>query len=71
MVSQGHEMGDPMRGMRPAGAGRSSPQKPIVVTPLSVEAPEFSPALGPRTRETAGTVTLSSVARIIAPLWNR
>ena len=48
------EMGDPTRGMRPAGAGRSSP--------------EFSPALGPRTRETAGSVDLSSVPGIIAPV---
>ena len=54
------KMGDPTRGMRPAGAGRSSPPKPVVNLsdvrenavgrPLSVEAPEFSPALDPRMR---------------------
>ena len=70
------EMGDPTRGMRPAGAGRSSPLKPVVDLsdvrgnavgrPLSVEAPEFSPALGPRTRGMAGSVALSSVAGIMA-----
>ena len=69
VVSQRREMGDPKRGVRPAGAGRSSPQKSIVDLsdvrgnaagrPLSVEAAEFSPALGPRTRETAGTVQRS------------
>ena len=55
-----------------------SPQKPIVdlsdvrgnaaARPLSVEAAEFSPALGPQTRETAGTVALSSEAGTIAPV---
>ena len=58
-------MGEHRRGMRPAGAGRPSPQKPIVgiseergnaaARPLSVGAAEFSPTLGPRTRGTAGT----------------
>ena len=60
------EMGDPTRGMRPAGASRSSPPKPVVDLsdvgqqavgrPLSVEAPEFSPALDTRTR---GTVSVA------------
>ena len=78
VVSQGREMGDPKWGMRPAGAGRSSPQKPVVdlsdvrgnaaVRPLSVEAAEFSPALGPWTRETTGTVALSSVAGAFGPI---
>ena len=46
------EMGDPTWGMRPAGAGRSSPPNPVVDLSnvrenavgrsLSVEAPEFS-----------------------------
>ena len=57
-------MGDPTRGMWPAGAGRSSPPKPGVDLvkceaagcrhgPLATESPEFSPAsVGPRTRET-------------------
>ena len=59
------EMGDPMRGMRPASAGSSSPLQPVVALsnmrenalarPLSVEAPEFSPALDPRTWETRET----------------
>ena len=49
------EMGDPTQGMRSAGAGRSSPPKPVVDLsdvrgnsigrPLSVEAPEFSPMM--------------------------
>ena len=65
--------------MRPAGAGRSSPPKPVVDLsdvgenavgrPLSVEAPEFSPTLGPRTRGMAGSVALSSVAGIMIPWW--
>ena len=55
------EMGDPTRGMRPTGAGSSAPLQPVVALsnmrekalarPLSVEAPEFSPALDPQTRE--------------------
>ena len=59
------EMGDPTRGMWPAGVGRSSPSKPVldlsdvrenvVGRPLSVDAPEFSPALDPRTRGTIGS----------------
>ena len=71
------EMGDPMRGMRPAGAGRSSPPKPVVDLsdvgekavgwPLSVEAPEFSPTLGPWTRGTAGSVALSMHCRDYRP----
>ena len=65
MASQGRAVGEHGQGMRPAGAGRPSPQKPIVdlleargkaaARPLSVGAAEFSPALGPRTRGTAGT----------------
>ena len=72
LVSHGHEMGEPTRGMRPAGAGGSLPQKPLVdlsevrgnatARSLSVDAAEFSPALGARTQETAGSVTQSSVA---------
>ena len=52
--------------MRPAGAGSSAPLQPVVALsnmrenalarPLSVEAPEFSPALDPRTRETSASV---------------
>ena len=78
VVLQGHKMAKPARGMRPAGAGGSSPQKPIVdlsemrgnatARPLSVEAAEISPALGAQTRETAGTVTLSSIAGTTAPV---
>ena len=51
------EMGDLTRGMRPAGASRSLPPKLVVDLsdvgqqavgrPLSVEAPEFSPAVDP------------------------
>ena len=64
--------------MRPAGAGRSSPPKPVVDLsdvrensvgrPLSVEAPEFCPVLDPRTRGTTGSVALSSVAGTMAPV---
>ena len=71
------EMDDPSRRMRPAGARRSSPPKPVVDLsdvreqavgrPLSVEAPEFSPALDPRTRET-GSVVLPSVDGTMAPV---
>ena len=56
------EMSDLTRGMQPAGVGGSSLPQPVValsnirenalVRPLSVEAPEFSLALDPRTRET-------------------
>ena len=51
------EIGDPTQGMWPAGAGRSSPPKPVVDLsdvredavrrPLSVEAPEFFRSVGP------------------------
>ena len=70
------EMGDPTRGMRPAGAGRSAPLKPVVDVsnmrknavgrPLSVEATEFSPTLGPQTRGTAGCVAPSTIAGSMA-----
>ena len=70
------EMGDPTRGMRPTGAGRSAPPKPVVDVsnmrknavgrPLSVEATEFSPTLGPRTRGTAGSVAPSTIAGSMA-----
>ena len=63
--------------MRPADAFRPSLQKiPVGVLdvrenpaarPLSAEAAEFSPTLGPRTRVTAGTVDLSSRTGIVTP----
>ena len=63
MASQGRAVGEHRRGMWPEGAGRPSPQKPIVdisdergnaaVRPLSVGAAEFSPTLGPWNRGTA------------------
>ena len=72
------EMGDPTRGMRPAGAGSSSPLKPVVALsnmrqnalarPLSVEAPEFSPALDPRTRETSASVARHNAAGTMVPV---
>ena len=72
------EMGDQTRGMRPAGVGRSSMPKPVVDLsdvrenavgrPLSVEAPEFSPALDPRMQGTIGSVALSNAAGTIAPV---
>ena len=72
------EMGDPTRGMRPAGAGRSSPPQPVVDLsdvrenavgrPLSVEVPEFSPALDPQTRGTIGSVALSNATGSMAPV---
>ena len=68
-------MGDPTQGMRPAGAGGSSPLKPVVDLsdvrenalgrPLSVGALEFSPTLDPRTRGTIASVALSNAAGII------
>ena len=64
MASQGRAVGTHRCGMRPAGAGRPSPQKPIVdlsevrgnaaARLLSVGVAEFSPALGSRTQGTAG-----------------
>ena len=71
------EMGDPTRGMRPAGAGSSSPLKPVVALnmrenalarPLSVEVPEFSPALDPRMRETNASVARPNTAGTMAPV---
>ena len=73
MASQGYAVGEHRWGMRPAGAGRPAPQKPIVdlsverwnaaTRPLLVGEPEFYPALGPRTRETDGT-RFSAVAEV-------
>ena len=73
MASQERAVCEHRWGMRPAGAGRPAPQKPIVdlseergnaaARPLSVGAAEFSPALGPRTRETNGT-RFSAVAEV-------
>ena len=70
------EMGDPTRGMRPAGAGGSSPLQPVVALsnirenalarPLSVEAPEFSPALDPRAREMSASVAQPNAAGTMA-----
>ena len=70
------ELGDPTGGMRPAGAGGSSPLQPVVALsnmnalarPLSVEAPEFSPALDPRTRETSASVARPNAAGTMAPV---
>ena len=72
------EMGDPTRGMRPAGAGGSSPPQPVVALsnirekafgrPLSVGPPEFSPALDPRTRETSASVARPNAAGTMAPV---
>ena len=68
----------PTRGMRPAGAGSSSPLQPVVALSnmrenalarhLSVEAPEFSPALDPRTRETSASVARPNAAGTMAPV---
>ena len=76
-VPHGHRVCVSQRGMRPAGAVRQSLKKtPVGVLdvrentaarPLSAGAVEFSPALGPRTRVTAGTVDLSSRTGTIAP----
>ena len=73
MASHECAVGEHRWGMRPAGAGRPAPQKPIVdrseergiaaVRPLSVGAAEFAPALGHRTRETDGT-RFSAVAEV-------
>ena len=62
--------------MRPAGAGGSSPLQPVValsnmrenafVRPLSVEAPEFSPALDPWARETSASVARPNAAGTMA-----
>ena len=64
VASQRSTVGKHRPGMRPAGAGRPSPQKPIVdltkerenaaARHLSVGAAEFSPGPGPRTRVLAG-----------------
>ena len=71
-------MGDLTRGKRPAGAGSSSPLQPVVALsnmgenalarPLSVEAPEFSPARDPRTRETSASVARPNAAGTMAPV---
>ena len=76
-VPLGRNAGVSQRGMRPAGAVRPSQQKPpvgvldvrenLAVRPLSAEAVEFSPTLGPRTGVTAGLVDMSSRAGIVAP----
>ena len=65
-VPLGRSVGVSQRGMRPAGAVRPSQQNAPVgvldvrenpaVRPLSAEAVEFSPTLGPRTGVTAGLV---------------
>ena len=76
-VPLGCSMGVSQRGMRPAGAVRPSWQKAPVgvvdvrenpaVRPLSAEAVEFSPTLGPQTGVTAGLVDMSSSAGLVAP----
>ena len=78
VVPHGSKVCVPQRGMWPAGAVRPSLQKPLVgvldvrknaaARPLSAGAAEFSPALGPHTRVTAGTVDLSSRTGTIAPV---
>ena len=65
-------------GMRPAGAGSSSPLQHVVALsnmrenalarPLSVEAPEFSPTLGPRMREMSASVARPNGAGTMAPI---
>ena len=72
------EMRDPTGGMQPAGAGGSSPLQHVVALsnmrenalarPLSVEAPAFSPALDPRTRETSASVARPNAAGTMAPV---
>ena len=76
-VPLGRSVGVPQRGMRPAGAVRPSLHKAPVgvldvrenpaVRPLSAEAVEFSPTLGPRTRVMAGHVDMSSRTGIVTP----
>ena len=77
VVPLGRSVGVSQRGMRPTKPIRPSRQKsPVVVLdvrgisavrPLSAEAVEFSPTLGPRTGVTAGLVDMSSGTRITAP----
>ena len=77
------EMGDPTGGMWPAGAGSSSPCRIVAVSnmrenalvrPLSVEAPEFSPVLDPRTSASvarpnaAGTMASVDFAGLSVPV---
>ena len=77
VVPLGCSVGVSQRGMRPAGeVGPSRQEAPVgvldvrgnsAVRPLSAEAVEFSPTLGPRTGVTAGLVNMSSRAGIVAP----
>ena len=73
----GRNVGVPQRGMRPAGVvGPSGQVAPVgvldvkrksAIRPLSVEAVEFSPTLGPRMDVIAGRETVPSGASGVAP----
>ena len=79
VASQERAVGAQRCEMRPVGAGRPSSQKSIVdlsevrgnaaARPLSVGAAEFSPALGSRTRGTAG-MRFSAVAEVHSSVVN-
>ena len=77
MAPLGRNVGVPQRGMRPAGViGPARQVAPVgvldvkrksAVRPLSVEAVEFSPTLGPKIDVITGRETVSSGAGGVAP----
>ena len=70
MIPLGRSVGVSQWGMRPAGAvgpSRQDMRENSAVRPLSAEAVEFSPTLGPQTRVTATLVNVSSGVGIVAP----